>query len=61
MQIALFAVLAIVVYVVSDGIVNSIDKYRDEPLQNRTLIFFIIFFALILIGFEAMKLVIPVD
>jgi hypothetical protein len=59
MQVALFAVLAIVVYVVSDGIVTAIDKNRDEPIQNRSLIFFIIFFALILIGFEAMKLVIP--
>ena len=60
MQFALFAVLAIVVYVVSEGIVRTIDKNRDEPIQNRSLVFFIIFFALILIGFEAMKLVIPV-
>jgi Kef-type K+ transport system membrane component KefB len=60
MQIALFAVLAIVVYVVSDRIVRTIDKNRDEPIQNRSLIFFIIFFALIIIGFEAMKLVLPV-
>ena len=59
MQIVLFTIIALVVYVVSDGIVKAIDKNREEPLQNQTLIFFIVFFALILISFQALRYFLP--
>ena len=55
MDIALFAVTGIVVYLLSDWIVKAIDKGRAEPLQNRQIIFFIIFFGLILLSFEMLK------
>ena len=55
MDIALFAVTGIIVYLLSDWIVKTIDKQRAEPLQNRQLIFFIVFFGLILLSFEALK------
>ena len=55
MDIALFAVTGIIVYLLSDWIVKAIDKQRAEPLQNRQLIFFIVFFGLILLSFEALK------
>jgi hypothetical protein len=55
MDIALFAITGIVVYLLSDWIVKTIDKRRAEPLQNRQIIFFIVFFGLILTSFEALK------
>jgi len=55
MDIALFSVTGIVVYLLSDYIVKVIDKSRAEPLQNRQIIFFIVFFGLILLSFEALK------
>ena len=55
MDIALFAVTAIAVYVLSDWIVKTIEKRRVEPLQNRQIIFFIVFFGLILFSFEMLK------
>jgi hypothetical protein len=55
MDIAIFAVTGIVVYLLSDWIVTAIDKRRAEPLQNRHIIFFIVFFGLILFSFEALK------
>jgi surface polysaccharide O-acyltransferase-like enzyme len=56
MDIALFAVTGIIVYLLSDWIVKMIDKSRTEPLQNRQIIFFIVFFGLILLSFEALKI-----
>jgi len=55
MDIAIFAVTGIVVYLFSDWIVKAIDKRRAEPLRNRHIIFFIVFFGLILISFEGLK------
>ena len=55
MDIALFGVTAIVVYFLADYIVRAIDKQRAEPLQNRQIIFFIVFFGLILLAFESLK------
>ena len=55
MDIAIFAVTGIVVYLLSDWIVKAIDKARAEPLRNRHIIFFIVFFGLILVSFEALK------
>lgn len=57
MDIALFAVTGIIVYLLSDWIVKAIDKSRAEPLQNRQIIFFIVFFGLILFSFETLKYV----
>ena len=39
----------------SDWIVKAIDKSRAEPLQNRQIIFFIVFFGLIVFSFEMLK------
>jgi len=57
MDIALFAVTGIIVYLLSDWIVKAFDKSRAEPLQNRQIIFFIVFFGLIVFSFELLKYV----
>lgn len=59
MQILIFVVVAVGVYLLSDGIVRAIDANRTEPVQNRQLVFFIVFFALILVAFELMKFLAP--
>jgi surface polysaccharide O-acyltransferase-like enzyme len=56
MDIALFSVTGLIVYLLSDWIVKMIDERRTEPLQNRQIIFFIVFFGLILLSFEALKI-----
>lgn len=55
MQILLFAVVTIAVYLLSDMAIKTIEKGREQPLPNRQLLFFIIFFGLILLCFEALK------
>ena len=55
MDIALFAVTGALVYLLSDWIVSKIDESRSKRLQNRQIIFFIVFFGLILLSFEMLK------
>jgi hypothetical protein len=59
MQILIFVVVAVGVYLLSDAIVRAIDSNRSEPVQNKQLVFFIVFFALILVAFELMKFLAP--
>ena len=56
MQFALFAAIAILVFLLSHWIVGAIEKRRDNALPNKQIIFFIVFFALILLFFEVLKL-----
>ena len=55
MQFALFAAIAILVYLLSHWIVGSVEKRRDNSLPNKQIVFFIVFFALILLSFEVLK------
>lgn len=55
MQTALFMITAVVVYAVTAWIVKTIDARRDQPMPNRPIVFFILFFALILVAFELLK------
>ena len=59
MQFALFAAIAIAVYLLSNLIISGIEKRRDDSLPNRQIIFFIVFFALILVSFEIAKFFFP--
>ena len=60
MQIVLFIANAILIYLFTAWIVKTIESRRNKPLPNRQIIFFIIFFALILLIFELMKFLIAV-
>jgi len=55
MQTALFMITAVAVYAVTAWIVKTIEARRDKPMPNRPIIFFIVFFALILVAFELLK------
>ena len=59
MQLALFFVVAVAVYLLSGRLVGIIYRKYEGQLPNRQIIFFIIFFALILVAFELLKLFVP--
>lgn len=56
MQTVIFIISAVVVYLLTARILKVIETNRSEPLPNRQIIFFIVFFALILLSFELLKL-----
>ena len=48
MQILVFTLNAIVVYLVVDSILRAVERRRGEVLKQRQVLFFVIFLALIL-------------
>ena len=55
MEILLFTLVAIILYLVSDGIVKAIEKRKGELLKNRSLIFFAIIFVLAITTFYLLQ------
>ena len=57
MEIIYFTVTAIFLYLISDMILNKIEKIRGERLKSRSLIFFAIILVLSLISFNLIEYV----
>jgi hypothetical protein len=55
LEILLFTLVAIILYLVSDGIVKAIEKQKGELLENRSIIFFIIIFVLAVVTFNLLQ------
>lgn len=55
MEILLFTVTGIVLYVSADALLKRIEAGREEPLENRSIIFFAIFLPLALISFQLIQ------
>lgn len=55
MEILLFTATAIVLYVVSDGIVKAIEKRNGKLLKNRSIIFFAIIAVLSTVTFNLIQ------
>ena len=55
MEILLFTLNAIVVYLVSDWLVRKIEQQRGEALKQRQIVFFVIFLVLALGSFQLMN------
>jgi hypothetical protein len=55
MEILLFTLNAIVVYLLADWIVRVIEQRRGEPLKNRQAIFFVAFLSLAMITFNILQ------
>ncbi len=55
MQFVYYTVAGIVLYLVSDWILNEIERKRGERFEQRTLIFFCIIMVLALISFNAIE------
>jgi len=55
MEIVIFTLNAIVVYLVADWIVRLIETKRGEVLKRRQVVFFVIFLTLALVTFQALQ------
>ena len=55
MEMIYFAIAAIVLYVISDKIVNLIERKRGELLPNRSILFFAIILTLSVITFNLIQ------
>lgn len=55
MEIVIFTLNAIVVYLFADWIIRAMERKKGEVLKNRQVIFFVIFLSLALISFNVLK------
>ena len=55
MEILLFTLVAIILYLVSDSIVKAIEKRKGAVLENRSIYFFIIITVLAVITFNLIQ------
>ena len=55
MEILYFTVTAVILYVVSDMLVNQIEKMRGERMKNRSLVFFAIIMILAVTSFNLIE------
>ncbi len=55
MEILLFTLNAIVIYLIADWIVRMVEKKRGEALKQRQVVFFVVFLALALLSFNLLQ------
>lgn len=55
MEILIFTLNAIVIYLLADWIIREIEKRRGKVLKQRQAIFFVVFLAMALITFEMLQ------
>lgn len=55
MEIVVFTLNAIVVYLAADWIIRAIERRKGETLKHRQVIFFVIFLPLALISFNFLQ------
>jgi hypothetical protein len=55
LEILLFTVVAVVLYLVADRLLVAIETRRGAPLGNRTLVFFVILLGLALSTFALIR------
>jgi hypothetical protein len=55
MEILVFTLNAIFIYLFSDWILRQIERRKGQVLKQRQLVFFVIFISLALVSFEVLK------
>jgi hypothetical protein len=55
MEILVFTLNAIFIYLFSDWILRRIERRKGRVLEQRQLVFFVIFISLALVSFEILK------
>ncbi len=55
MEVLVFTLNAILVYLVSDRLVRMIEQRRGEALKQRQVVFFVIFLVLALVSFKLLR------
>jgi predicted PurR-regulated permease PerM len=56
MEILLFTLNAIIIYLLADWIIHTLEKRKGHGLKNRQIIFFVVFLALALISFNLLPM-----
>jgi hypothetical protein len=59
MEILVFTLNAIVIYLLADWIIRAFESRKGEALKNRQVIFFVVFLALALISFNVLQTLLP--
>jgi len=59
MQFVLFTILGIALYIVSDRVVQALERRAGHVFEHRTLIFFAILLTLALIAFAVVQRLAP--
>lgn len=57
MEILAFTANAIIIYLLADWIVRTIEKKRGEALKQRQAVFFVIILVLALISFRLLRII----
>ena len=52
MEVLMFTLNAIIIYLLADWIIRTIESKRGEVLKNRQIVFFVVFLPLALISFN---------
>jgi hypothetical protein len=55
MEIVVFTLNAIVVYLLADWFIRVMERKKGSALKNRQVIFFVVFLSLALISFNVLK------
>ncbi len=55
MEILIFTLNAIFVYLFSDWLIRTIEEKRGKPLKRRQVIFFVVFLILVLVSFQLLQ------
>ena len=55
MEILIFTLNAIFVYLFSDWIIRTIEETRGAALKHRQVIFFVVFLILVLVSFQLLQ------
>lgn len=55
MEILIFTLNAIFIYLFSDWIIRTIEQSRGAALKNRQVVFFVVFLALALVTFQILQ------
>ena len=56
MEILLFTLNAIIIYLLADWIIRTLEKKKGQALKNRQIIFFVVFLAMALISFNLLPM-----
>jgi len=59
MEILLFTLNAIIIYLIADWIIRALEKRKGQVLKNRQIVFFVVFLALALISFNLLPMLLP--
>jgi len=55
MEIVIFTLNGIFVYLFSDWIIRKLEEKRGAALKNRQVVFFVVFLVLVMLTFQMLK------